>query len=89
MPGSAFGGSCLPKDVRGIQQFARSLNQDLPVLNSIIHSNNSHICHIVDIIKSQQGKKVGFLGVTFKTGTDDMRESPYFSRDRTIKIYGF
>ncbi|MBL4603718.1 MAG: nucleotide sugar dehydrogenase [Emcibacteraceae bacterium] len=89
MPGSAFGGSCLPKDVRGIQYLAKELNQDLPIMNSIIHSNNSHICHIVDLIKKQKGAKVGFLGVTFKSGTDDMRESPILPIIEQLKYMDF
>lgn len=89
IPGSAFGGSCLPKDVRGIQHLGQELNQDLPLLNSIIHSNNAHIAHIVDLVRSKKGKRVGFLGVTFKSGTDDMRESPIFSTIEQLKYMDY
>ena len=79
LPGSAFGGSCLPKDVRGMQYLSDKYGLDLPIIQSIIHSNNAHISHAVDLIRAQGGHKIGFLGITFKPGTDDMRESPIFA----------
>ncbi|MBL4612123.1 MAG: nucleotide sugar dehydrogenase [Emcibacter sp.] len=85
MPGTAFGGSCLPKDVRGMQYLSDQYHVDLPVINSIIHSNEAHISHAVKLICEQSGRKVGFLGVTFKSGTDDMRESPTFEMIEQLK----
>lgn len=76
MPGFAYGGSCLPKDMRGINHLARIHGVDVPVLNHIGKSNDSHISHAEKLIEHFPGKRVGFLGVTFKAGTDDLRESP-------------
>lgn len=89
MPGFAFGGSCLPKDIRGIQYLAENLNLDLPLINSLIHSNNAHITHAVDLIRKQHGKKIGILGLTFKSGTDDMRESPVFQMIEQLKYMNY
>ncbi|MBL4800638.1 MAG: nucleotide sugar dehydrogenase [Emcibacter sp.] len=89
MPGTAFGGSCLPKDVRGMQYLSDKYGLDLPVINSIIHSNNAHITHAVDLIHAQEGRKIGFLGVTFKSGTDDMRESPIFNMIEQLSYMGY
>ncbi|MBL1421640.1 MAG: nucleotide sugar dehydrogenase [Alphaproteobacteria bacterium] len=75
-PGTAFGGSCLPKDVRAIQNLASYFELDLPVINSIIKSNEVHVDYIINRISMNAGQNVGFLGVTFKPGTDDLRESP-------------
>lgn len=74
-PGFAFGGSCLPKDVRGIADQARGLGIDAPLLNSILPSNHAQIDHALALVESLPGR-VGFLGLTFKTNTDDLRESP-------------
>lgn len=75
-PGFAFGGSCLPKDVRALNYKARNLDLDLPVLNSILPSNHSHIERAIEMITSKGNRKVGILGFAFKNGTDDLRESP-------------
>ena len=78
-PGFAFGGSCLPKDVREINHLAKSLNVPTPVLGSIIESNANQITHAAEMIKSSKPDVVAFLGITFKTNTDDLRESPILS----------
>lgn len=75
-PGFAFGGSCLPKDVRALTYKGRSLDLDLPVLNAIMPSNLRQVEKGVDMILSHGKRKVGFLGFAFKAGTDDLRESP-------------
>lgn len=75
-PGTAFGGSCLPKDVRAIQNLADYFELDLPIINNIIKSNQVHVDYIINRISKNDGKNIGFLGVTFKPGTDDLRESP-------------
>lgn len=75
-PGFAFGGSCLPKDLRALTYKARSLDLDLPILNSILPSNERQVERGLKIIIGKGNKKIGFLGFSFKAGTDDLRESP-------------
>ncbi len=75
-PGFAFGGSCLPKDVRALTYKARSLDIDTPILNSIMPSNQKQIDKGVAMIMEKGNKKIGILGFSFKSGTDDLRESP-------------
>lgn len=75
-PGFAFGGSCLPKDLRAINYLARTFDLNLPLLNSIIVSNDEHKQRALNLILAQGKKNIGFLGLSFKEGTDDLRESP-------------
>jgi GDP-mannose 6-dehydrogenase len=75
-PGFAFGGSCLPKDVRALQYRAKEVDLDVPVINSILGSNQLQIQHAIDEIVDTGSKKIGLLGFSFKAGTDDLRESP-------------
>jgi GDP-mannose 6-dehydrogenase len=75
-PGFAFGGSCLPKDVRALTYKSRSLDLNTPILNSIIPSNQYQIDKGLSMIAEKGSKKVGILGFSFKAGTDDLRESP-------------
>ena len=76
-PGFAFGGSCLPKDVRALVYLARSLDLSLPVINHILDSNQMLTDRGFDWILEQSKKRVAFLGISFKAGTDDVRESPF------------
>lgn len=75
-PGFAFGGSCLPKDVRALTYKGRSLDLDLPVLNAILPSNARQVEKGIKMIMDKGRRKVGVLGFSFKAGTDDLRESP-------------
>jgi GDP-mannose 6-dehydrogenase len=75
-PGFAFGGSCLPKDVRALRYQGRSLDLDLPVLNAILPSNQQQLERAFQLVTDAGARQVGVLGLTFKAGTDDLRESP-------------
>ncbi|RMH37811.1 MAG: nucleotide sugar dehydrogenase [Nitrospirae bacterium] len=75
-PGFGFGGSCLPKDLRALVYKARDVDVYAPVLGSILESNRLHIQRAVDYLVRKRVKKVGVLGLSFKEGTDDLRESP-------------
>jgi GDP-mannose 6-dehydrogenase len=75
-PGFAFGGSCLPKDVRAMQYRAKEVDLEMPVIQSILGSNQLQIRHAIDMVVETGRKRVGLLGFSFKAGTDDLRESP-------------
>lgn len=75
-PGFAFGGSCLPKDVRALNHIARRNIVDTPLLGNLLRSNESHLQRAVDLITADGRRKVGIFGLSFKSGTDDLRESP-------------
>jgi len=75
-PGFAFGGSCLPKDVRAVVYEARRHDVEVPILGGILPSNRRQIAKALDTIVGYGRKKVGVIGLSFKEGTDDLRESP-------------
>src|SRR5688500_12763016 len=75
-PGFAFGGSCLPKDVRAMQYRAKEVDLEMPVIQAILGSNELQIRHAIDMVVETGRKRVGLLGFSFKAGTDDLRESP-------------
>jgi GDP-mannose 6-dehydrogenase len=75
-PGFAFGGSCLPKDLRGLSHRARELDLKLPLLEALISSNAEHLNRAAEAVLRTGKKKISLLGLSFKSGTDDLRESP-------------
>jgi len=93
-PGFAYGGSCLPKDLRALNSIGHDKYVKLPVLSSIESSNQSHIEYTLNLIMSKNKKKIGFYGISFKAGTDDLRFSPalelaerLLGKGYDIKIY--
>jgi len=75
-PGFAFGGSCLPKDLRALTHRAKQVDVAVPLLNAVMSSNAEHIRYALDKIRESGRKRIGVLGLSFKGGTDDLRESP-------------
>ena len=93
-PGFAFGGSCLPKDLRAMLYCSKQQDLDLPLLNSILCSNDAHLNRALDLVLSTNKKHIAVLGLSFKAGTDDLRESPIVTlvkcllgEGRLVKIY--
>jgi len=93
-PGFAFGGSCLPKDVRALQYRAKEVDVELPVISSILPSNKLQIQHAFDQVMDTGRQRIGLLGFSFKAGTDDLRESPIvilaealLGKGRSLSIY--
>lgn len=83
-PGFAYGGSCLPKDLKGLQTMSHDLYIDTPLLNSINRTNDIQIERAVKLIYKYWNRKLGFMGISFKAGTDDLRNSPAVSVIETL-----
>lgn len=88
-PGFAFGGSCLPKDLRALTYHARSMDIPTPLLDAILVSNKKQIEYVTTLLQEYKGRSLGFLGLSFKHGTDDLRESPILEVIETMIGKGF
>jgi GDP-mannose 6-dehydrogenase len=93
-PGFAFGGSCLPKDLRALVYRAGRLDLHLPLLESVLPSNEEHLSRSLETVLELPGKKLGIVGLAFKEDTDDLRESPVVSlleqligKGRNLRIF--
>ncbi len=75
-PGFAFGGSCLPKDLRATLYLAKTRDVELPMLGGILPSNRAHLDRAIQKVLASGKRKIGMIGLAFKSGTDDLRESP-------------
>lgn len=83
-PGASFGGSCLPKDVRALTYASRRADVEVPLLESLLPSNSSHTHRLVNHVLSLGWRRVALFGLAFKSGTDDLRESPYVEIAETL-----
>ena len=88
-PGFAFGGSCLPKEVKGFLTLARSLDVPIPALSSLLDSNEAHIKRAYELIARDGRRKIALFGLAFKPGTDDMRDSPLVALAERLLGKGF
>lgn len=88
-PGFAFGGSCLPKDLRGLVYAARSADVSVPLLSHVLPANEEHLRRAFDLIAATGHRKIGLFGLSFKPGTDDLRESPLVDLAERLLGKGF
>jgi GDP-mannose 6-dehydrogenase len=83
-PGNPFGGSCLPKDVRALNQFSRAQGVPLPLLENLLNSNEQHLRSLLQSIERSEQNEVVILGLSFKSDTDDLRESAMVEVAQTL-----
>jgi GDP-mannose 6-dehydrogenase len=88
-PGFAFGGSCLPKDLRALVYAARRMDVELPLLESVLESNEFQVRRAVELVQASGVRRVGVFGLAFKPGTDDLRESPLVELSERLLGKGF
>ncbi|HTT87028.1 MAG TPA: UDP binding domain-containing protein, partial [Acidimicrobiales bacterium] len=88
-PGFAFGGPCLPKDLRSLLHLGRMQSVDMPLLSGIIASNDRTVSDVVDRVATVEGRNVALLGLSFKASSDDLRESPNVEVAETLVGKGF
>lgn len=88
-PGFAFGGSCLPKDVRALNRFAQQHATDTQLLHSLLPSNQSHLERAWEMVRETDARRIGLVGLSFKAGTDDLRESPQVTLAETLIGKGY
>ena len=88
-PGFAFGGSCLPKDVRALTYSAKEMDIDTPLLTAIMQSNQRQIQRSIELVDLTGCHKIGILGLSFKPSTDDVRESPTITLIETLVGRGY
>jgi GDP-mannose 6-dehydrogenase len=93
-PGFAFGGSCLPKDLRALVHRARRLNLAVPLMESVLWSNDRHLTRAVDAVLDLPAQRIGIFGLAFKPDTDDVRESPVVAlleqligKGRSVRVF--
>jgi GDP-mannose 6-dehydrogenase len=89
MPGFAFGGSCLPKDLRALAYRGRQLDVPTPMLSAALDSNQKQIARAFELVTGTGKKRIGVLGMAFKAGTDDLRESPVVTLIEQLLGKGF
>jgi GDP-mannose 6-dehydrogenase len=88
-PGFAFGGSCLPKDLRGLVYAAGRADVSVPLLSHVLVSNEDHLRRAVDLVIATGKRRIGLFGLSFKPGTDDLRESPLVELAERLLGKGF
>ena len=93
-PGFAFGGSCLPKDLRATLYMAKMRDVEMPMLDGIVQSNQEHLSHAIRKVMASGKRRIGMIGLSFKSGTDDLRESPmvalaehFFGKGLSLLVY--
>ncbi len=88
-PGFAFGGSCLPKDVRALNRYAQQQGVECNLLASLLPSNQSHLQRAIRMVREHGARRIGLVGLSFKAGTDDLRESPQVLLAESLLGQGF